>query len=312
MSLSILAGSAHPALADAVARRLGRSLVENGLERFPDGEVHVRISGSVRGADVYVVQPTSPPVEANLIELLLLADAGRRAGARRVTTVIPYFGYARQDRRVHAGEALGARVVADLLGAVHVDRVIAVDLHAASVEGFLAMPLEHRSAVPLLLEALRPLAGAESVVVAPDLGAAKLAERFGAILGLPVAVVRKTRVSGSAVEVRGVSGEVRGRKPILVDDMISTGGTIEAAVRAVRAAGARPGGVVAASHGLFVGPAVERLAAAGLERIVVANGVPPVATGALPVERVDLAPLLAATIEELHSGEPVDDPPLSS
>ncbi len=300
MTPTLISGSANPALAEAVAARLGLRLAGRTLERFPDGELHVQIHEGLRGHDVYLLQPTAPPVDAHLLELLLLADACRRAGAARLTAVVPYFGYARHDRRARPGEPIGGRVVADLLSAGAIARVVSVDLHAAALEGFFPMPLEHLSAVPLLVEALRPAVRPDTVVVAPDLGAVKLAERYARALDRPVVIVHKTRLTGRDVAVRSLVGDVRDRAPLLVDDMISTGGTIEAAVRAVLAAGAVPEVTVAASHGLFVGPAAERLRALPVRRFLVTDSV--VLPGGLPLalEVAGLAPLLGDAIEALH------------
>jgi ribose-phosphate pyrophosphokinase len=300
MTLTLISGSANPALAETLAARLGLRLADRTLERFPDGELHVEIREGLRGHDVYLVQPTGPPVDVHLLELLLLADACRRAGAARVTAVIPYFGYARQDRRARPGEPVGGRVVADLLSAGGIARLVAVDLHTAALEGFLAVPLEHLSAVPLLVEALRPVVRPDTVVVAPDLGAVKLAERYARALDRPVATVHKTRLTGRDVAVRSLVGDVRDRAPLVVDDMISTGGTIEAAVRAVLGAGAVPEVTVAASHGLFVGPAAERLRGLPVRRWLVTDSV--AVPGGLPLalEVSGLAPLLAEAIGALH------------
>lgn len=307
MRLSLLSGTAHVGLAEAVATSLGTGLAERELTRFPDGEFHVQIHATLRGADVYVIQPTGPPVEQHLFELFLLADASRRAGAARLTAVVPYFGYARQDRRARGREAVGARVVADLLYVCGFDRVVSLDVHTPAIEGFLSMPLEHLSAVPLVAEALRPLVSEPAVVVAPDLGAANLAERYATLLGVPIAIVHKTRISGEAVTVSGVTGDVRGRAPIIVDDMISTGATVEAAFNAVAEAGCRPEPVVAATHGLFVGRALERLQALPVRRLIVTNSLPtPGATeGALHV--VGIEGLLAEAIRRLQANETLAD-----
>lgn len=308
MELSIFSGSSHLRLANAVAASLGAGLGKRELERFPDGECRVRLSESVRGADVYLLQPTSPPVEANLVELLLIADACRRAGAARVTALVPYFGYARQDRRAGEREPVGARVIADLMRAGGLDRVVTIDLHSAALEGFFSMPLEHLTAVPLLAEALRPWAvGVGAVVVAPDLGAARLADRYASLLELPVAVVHKTRVSGREVTTRGVTGNVEGRQPLIVDDMISTGGTIEAASRALAAAGSLPVAAVAATHALLVGGAGERLAALGARRVIVTDSIAFPESPDLPLEVVSVAPLLARAVRQLHEDRSLAD-----
>lgn len=299
---TILSGSANPALAEAVATRLGLDPVRRTLERFPDGEMHVEIEETIRGRDVYLVQSTSPPFETNLLELLLLADACRRSDAGRLTAVIPYFGYARQDRRAKGREAVGARVVADLVQCGGFHRVVSVDLHTPALEGFFAVPVEHLTAVPILAQAMREESSADGVVVAPDLGAAKLAELYAAQLRLPVAIIHKVRLSGESVAVRRISGEVRNRRPIIIDDMITTGGTIEAAARALLEAGCQPEIVVAATHGVLVGPAVTRLDALPIRRVIVTDTVamPPVRPRAL--ETAVVSTLLAEAVAGLHWG----------
>jgi ribose-phosphate pyrophosphokinase len=239
--------------------------------------------------------------------LLLLADACRRAGAQRITAVIPYFGYARQDRRAGGREPVAARLIADVIQTGGVQRVIAVDLHNPAIEGVFAVPLEHLSAVPVLAETVRGEVGTDAVVVAPDVGAAKLADRYAARLNLPVAIVHKVRESARTVSVRRITGEVRDRAPLVVDDMISTGGTIEAAIGAVREAGSRPDAVVVATHALLVGPAIERLQALQLRRLVVADTVALPADLPLPVEVASVAPLLAEAIVRLHEGRSLRD-----
>jgi ribose-phosphate pyrophosphokinase len=306
MPLVLFSGSANLPLARAVAGKLGSRLGHRVLQRFPDGELHVALEEPVRGHDVYLIQPTSPPVDGHLLELFLLADACRRAGAAHVTAVVPYLGYARQDRRGRSGEPVGARVIADLIGAAGVGRVVAVDLHSAALEGFFSMPLEHLTAVPLLADAAKASVGEQAVVVAPDLGAVKLAERYARILNQPVATVHKVRVSGAEVSVRGVVGEVRGRAPLIVDDMISTGGTIEAAVGALLAAGCAPEITVAATHALLVGPAIERLRALPVRRFVVTDSVALPPDLPLPLEVAELGPLLAEAVDALHSGRPLE------
>jgi ribose-phosphate pyrophosphokinase len=307
MKPTIFAGSANVTLAEAIAAELDIRPGSREVQVFPDGEMQVELQESVRGEDVYLLQPTSPPGEKHLLELLLLADAAHRAGAARLTAMIPYFGYARQDRRASGREAVGARLVAGLLESGGLfERVVTVDLHTAAIEGFFGIPLEHLSAVPMLVESLRPHAGADGVVVAPDMGAAELAERYAEPLELPVAIIHKARIGGSEVSVGSVTGEVRGRKPIIVDDIIDTGGTTKAAVDALLEEGCEPEVMAAASHGLFVGSAEENLREAPVERYIVTDSVPPPELG-LPLEVVSLAPLLANAIDRLHNDRSLDE-----
>jgi ribose-phosphate pyrophosphokinase len=307
MPLMMFTGSANVALAAAVAERLGVPLGRRLVHRFPDGELHVELQDSVRGHDVYLLQSTSPPVEAHLLELWFLADACRRAGATRLTAVVPYFGYARQDRRASGREAVGARLIADLFAASGLQRLVGVDLHSAALEGFFAMPVEHLSAVPPLTEAVRPLIPANAVVVAPDLGAVKLAERYARSLHLPMALVDKERLTGAEVRVRRVVGRVEGCPVLMVDDMLSTGGTVQAAIQALLAAGCAPDVTVAVSHGLFVGPAVERLRALPVRRLLATDSVVAPAQLPFPVQGVSLAPLLAEAIRRLHQQQSLAD-----
>lgn len=307
MGLTIFAGRANLPLAEAVAANLQTGLGRREIAHFPDGELHVEILESVRGDDVYVIQPTSPPVADSLLELLLVADAGRRAGAAQLTAVVPYFGYARQDRRRSGREPVSARLVADLIQRSGFARVITVDAHTPALEGFFEIPLEHLTAVPILARAAQSQLPPDGVIVGPDLGATKLADRYAQLLGLPVAIVHKTRVTGGLVSVSGVTGEVRGRAPIVVDDMITTGGTIEAAIRTVLSAGGRPEITVIATHGLFVGTALERLSALPIRQIVVSDSVVVPAERPVPVRVASLGPLLAEAIRRLHQNRSLSD-----
>lgn len=307
MTLTLLTGDGNRELAAAVAACLSVDIGACTLERFPDSELHVALGDSVRGDDVFVIQATGPPVDAHLLELAMLADACRRSGATRVTAVVPYFGYARQDRRTAPGEAVGAKVVAQLLGATGMERLIVVDPHSAALEPMFDVAVDAVSAVGILATALRPRLPENGVVVAPDLGAVKLAERYAAQLDLPVAVVRKHRVSGEVVRAVEVIGDVQGCVPVLVDDMISSGATIEAATRAVIERGAEADVIVAASHGLFVGSARERLGDLPLRRVLVSDSVPAQRDLPLPVEIVSIASLLADAITRLHDDQPLGD-----
>ena len=306
MSLSLVVGTANPALGAAIARELALEPHPSVVERFPDGEIRVELGAPLRGHDVFVVQPTAPPVGDSLLELVLLGDAARRAGAARVVAVIPYFGYARADRRTGEGQPLAARLVGDLIGCARFDRAITVDLHTPGVEGLLPMPVDHLSAIPVLVRALAPLATEDAVVVAPDLGAAKRADAIARRLSRPVAVVHKTRVSGREVEAHGVTGEVAGKTPIVVDDMISTGGTLVAAVEALRAHGCDAPAIIGATHGLLVGPARERLAKLGLAGLALTDSVAHDASE-LPERVASVAPLLADAMRRIHEHRSLAD-----
>ncbi len=301
MRTTLLAGSSHPTLAADLATELRLSLGATSLSRFPDGELDVDITAPVRGTEVFILQALHAPVGEHLLELSLMADACHRQGARSVTAVLPYLGYARQDRREVGTEPLGARIIAELLAAGRIDRVVCLDLHSRAVEGCFPLPVEHAAVVPTLIEHVRATLQEPAVVVSPDLGAVKRAEAFARPLGLPVAVVHKQRLSGAEVQSHGLVGEVRGRNVVVVDDMISTGGTLVAAVQTVLAAGALTPVTVVASHGLFVGAASQRLSALPLARVVVSDSLPmPHVTG-FPLERVRSAPALATVIARLIS-----------
>jgi ribose-phosphate pyrophosphokinase len=299
MKLTVLTGRANSVLAEAVVSSLGIELTQCTIENFPDGEIHVEIDESLQGHDVYLIQPTSPPAENHLVELLLLSDACKRAGAARLTALVPYFGYARQDRRAHAGESIAARLVADLL-CTRLERIVTMDLHNPAIEGFFTVPAENLSAVPLLAEALRPSMSSNNILVAPDLGAVKLAQRYADLLKLPVAYVHKIRLSSKQVSVRNIVGDVCGRSPVVVDDMISTGGTMVSAIKALLDKGCLPQITVVASHGLLVGNAAQRLASLPVQNIFVTNSVGQPFEMSLPVQVVNLKHMLADAIKRLH------------
>ena len=301
--LSVVSGSANRGLAAAVADHLGIEPAGCDPVRFPDGELRPCVD-NVCGADVYVIQPTSPPVNDHVVELLLLLDACRRSRAARVTAVVPYFGYARQDRRTAAGQPLGSTVIAQAIVVAGADRLVVVDPHTPAFEALLAVPVETLTAVPALCGELAGQRPQRPLVVAPDLGAVKLADRYGTLLGAPVAVVRKHRESGASVSALDLVGDVGSRTVVIVDDMITTGGTIEAAVGLLRERGAAGEILVAATHGLFVHAAVNRLRDLELGRIVVTDTVAPKQAGSV-IEVCSIAPILAAAIARMHEDEPV-------
>jgi ribose-phosphate pyrophosphokinase len=300
MRLCIIDGGANTPLTASVARALDAPVVNAIVARFPDLEANVQLLDAVTDADVLIMQPTGPPADAHLMELLLLADAARRGGAASVAAVVPYFGYARQDH--DCGRPIGATLVARMMEAAGIDHLITVDLHSRAVETAIDLPVSHLSAVPLLAERLRRVVPRRSIVVAPDLGAVKLADRYARQLDLPVAFVRKERLTGAVVDVHGVVGPVAGRTPIIVDDMISTGGTIVAAAEACRAAGASESELyVAASHALFVGDAVERIGRLPITALFTTDSV----TSSLEmpdyVTKASIAALLASEIARVRN-----------
>ncbi len=300
--ITVFAGPASVHLGSDVCESLQMSSAAYDCRRFPDGEAQVEIHESVRGHDVYLVQSTSPPVEQHLMELLLLADACRRAGAARVTAVIPYFGYARQDRRADR-RSLGARVAANVIATAGFDRLMLIDAHTPAIEGFFDVPLDHLTAVPLLARAAAAWTRENSVVVAPDLGAVKLARAYANQLHLPMAFVHKTRLNGEAVEAHAVIGDVRGRLPLIVDDMLSTGATIEAAIGALGAAGAVEPISVAVTHTLLVGRAREVLQRLPLSRVLATDTVSIEPPSPPQVEITSLASLVATAIRRNHQNE---------
>jgi ribose-phosphate pyrophosphokinase len=306
MRLRIVSGRAGRQMAAALGDCLGLEPAPCAVQQYPDGELRPKV-GAVRGDDVFLVAPTGPPVQENLLELVLLLDACRRAGAARTTAVVPYFGYARQDRRTSDGEAVGARAVADVLTAAGAERVLVVDPHTTALESMFAVPVEMLTVVPVLVSALAGTVPDDVVVVAPDLGAAKLAGSVAGCLGRPVALVRKTRVSGAAVRATELLGDVSGHPVLIVDDMVSTGATIEAAARAARSQGAAPDITVATVHGLLVGDARARLARLPVRRLVTTDTVPPSDAPPPWLEVHSIAPVLADALDRLHHDAPLDE-----
>jgi ribose-phosphate pyrophosphokinase len=304
--MAVLAGPASVRLGTEVSELLQAQALAYDCQRFPDGEMQVDLRASVRGRDVYLLQSTSPPVDQHLIELLLLADACRRAGAARLTGVLPYFGYARQERRSDR-RSLGARVAADIVATGGFDRLMLVDAHTPAIEGFFDVPIDHLTAVPLLAEAAQRHLGNAPVVVAPDLGAVKLAREYGRVLHAPMAFVHKTRVSGHEVEAHSVIGDVRQRTPLIVDDMLSTGGTVEAAIGALQQAGALEPITVVVTHALLVGTARQLLRRLPIAHLIVGNTVALDNTADLSVEVTSVAPLIATAIRRNHYDESLAD-----
>ena len=299
-ALALIGGNAVPALTDDIARELSVKRTEARVGRFPDGEIDVQIEANVRGADVFLVQSTSPPVNDNLFELLILIDAARRASAKRITAVIPYFGYARKDRKDEGRVPITAKLVANMLAVAGADRVLTVDLHAAQIQGFFDLPVDHLYAAPVLVGHYLSQRLEDLTVVAPDVGSSKMARGYANRLGGELAIVDKRRVSGVDVEVGDVIGDVDGRNVLLIDDMISTAGSITEAARVGHDRGAKSVRI-AASHGVLCGPARERLSAAPVEEIVLTDTIPVDTTGLPKLNVLRIAPLLAEAIMRVHT-----------
>jgi ribose-phosphate pyrophosphokinase len=301
--LKLFSGTANPKLAYEIAKVLGVRLGDAIVGRFPDGEIKVQLGESVRGNDVYIIQPTCPPVNDNLMELLTLVDAVRRSSASRINAVIPYFGYARQDKQVAGREPITAKLVSTLLEAAGVERVITIDLHSRQLQGFFDIPLDMLSALRTIANHLRSGGLEDSVIVSPDTGRSEEARRLTELLGLPLAFMYKRRTSERDTQVTAVIGDVVGKRVILVDDVISTGGTLRRAVEALIEAGARPDVRIAATHAVLAGDAREKLAHPAIKELIVTDTIPLGLEDRYTV--LSVAPLLASAIAHVNQHKSV-------
>ena len=302
-ALALLAGDAHPELARNIAAHAGATVVPGRISAFADGETRVRIEADVRGSDLYIVQPTSAPTSDRLVTLALIADAARAAGAARVTAVLPYFGYARQDVRANVGEPRSAQLAARILRCAGIEQAVALELHSPALENAFEMPLIHLQADEPMLAAIRSCGFPRITIVSPDAGGLKRAQRYAAALTAPLAVVTKTHLRGDVAASLQVLGEVRGRPCLIVDDMASTGGTIVGAAKALLEAGA------AEVHALFVHAvmapgALERICATPLRKILTTDSVHMSADPRVQV--VTIAPLIAQTLIRLAGHIPIE------
>ena len=300
----VLSGTANRPLAEEIAAFLGQPLCEVSIRRFADGEIFVRIDENVRGQDVFIIQPTNPPAE-NLVELLLLIDAAKRASAARVSAVIPYYGYARQDRKDQPRVAISAKLVANLITTAGAERVLGIDFHQHQLQGFFDIPVDHLYASPVFVQHYRQKQLKDLVVVAPDVGGAKMARSFAKRLDASLAIIDKRRPSANIAEVVNVVGEVEGSDCLIVDDMIDTGGTMTEGVMALKRLGARDV-YCCASHALLSGPAVDRLNASPLKELAVTNTIQlPEGKQFERLTVLSVAPLLAKAIRYTHSDQSV-------
>lgn len=298
--MKIISGTAHPQLAKDIAKIMGLPLCDATVNTFPDGESFVQIKESIRGADAFIIQPTCPPTNHNLMELLVMVDAVRRASASRITAVIPFYGYARQDRKDKPRVPITSKLVANLLTAAGVNRVLTMDLHAAQIQGFFEIPVDHLHSVPVLIKHLKQHYVKDMnnlVVVSPDIGGVKNAKSYANILGTELAIVAKQRISATEVDAHAVIGDVKGKDVLMVDDMTESGGTLCAAAKILKEHGAARifAGV---SHGVLTDSARERLANSSIECLLASDSVP-MAYGDR-VDTVSIAPLFAQAIANIH------------
>ncbi|HEX6938381.1 MAG TPA: ribose-phosphate pyrophosphokinase [Longimicrobiales bacterium] len=300
----LLAGTANRPLAEEIAESMGLPLGDATIKRFADGEIFVRINQNARGRDVFIIQPTPPPAD-NLMEALLLVDAAKRASAARVTLVVPYYGYARQDRKDQPRVAISAKLVANLIAAAGVDRVLGMDFHTHQIQGFFDVPVDHLYAAPVLTGYFRRKGLSDLTVVAPDVGAAKMARGYARRLDAPIAIIDKRRPQANVAEVLTVVGEVEGRRCLIVDDMIDTAGTLRGVVDVLHERGATEI-YAAATHAVLSGPAVERLQMSPLKEVVVTNTLRiPGEKGFPKLTVLSIAELLARAIRYTHSNESI-------
>ncbi len=299
--LKVFTGNANPALTLEICKHLGVPEAKASVEKFSDGEIYLQILENVRGADVFVVQPTCTPVDSNLLELLLMMDALRRASAKRITPVLPYYGYARQDRKDKPRVPISAKLVATLLVAAGADRILTLDLHAAQIQGFFDIPVDHLFATPVMIEYFQKLDLPRLTVVSPDAGGVERARAFAKRLNAPLAIIDKRREHANVAEVMHIIGRVRERTCLIVDDIVDTAGTLVKATDALLEHGALAV-YSCCTHPVLSGPAMERITNSGLKELVVSDSIPlsPAAKKCGRVRQLSVAPLLAGAIQSIH------------
>lgn len=306
-SISIFSGTANPGLTQAIAQYLEIPPGRAEVTRFSDGEVFARVDENVRGVDVYVVQPTCSPVDSNLMELLVMVDALKRASAGSITAVLPYYGYARQDRKVAPRTPITAKLIADLISTAGISRVVAVDLHAGQIQGFFNLPFDHLYANTVFLDYLKAkFANEDPVFVSPDAGGVERTRSYAKRLGADLAIIDKRREKANVSEVMHIIGDVKGRDCVVLDDMIDTAGTLCNAAQALKDAGARTV-CACATHGVLSGPAVERISASVLEEVVITDTIPlsPAAVASGKFRVLTVARLLGEAIKRIHHSDSV-------
>ena len=303
--MKVFSGNSNRDLAQKICDDLGTVLRQCDVNTFSDGEINVNISETVRGVDVFIIQSTCTPVNDNLMETLILIDAAKRASAGRINAVVPYYGYARQDRKAKAREPITAKLVADLFTTAGADRVISMDLHAAQIQGYFDIPVDHLTGVGIIAEYFKPLVDGETVVVSPDLGGVTRARSLANILDLPIAIIEKRRPKANVSEVMNVIGDIDGKNVILIDDIIDTAGTIAKAASVLKSFGAKKV-YGAATHGVLSGPAIERINESELEKFIITDTIPlPKEKKIDKIEVVSVSGLFAEAMKRIHANESV-------
>ncbi|MBU0485016.1 MAG: ribose-phosphate pyrophosphokinase [Proteobacteria bacterium] len=304
--MKVFAGNANPELAEEICGFLGIPLSKAEVRRFSDGEIFVEIGENVRGGDIFVIQPTSTPVNDHLMELVIMVDALRRASARRITAVMPYYGYARQDRKVAPRVPITAKVVAEMLMVVGVRRVLAMDLHAGQIQGFFNIPVDHLYAAPVILQYIREEIRNEIIMVSPDAGGVERTRAFAKRLDTDLAIIDKRRERANVAQAMNVIGDVSGKTAILLDDMVDTAGTLCSAADILLGAGAKDV-YACCSHGVLSGPAIERLEKSNIKSLVVTNSIPlrGAAASCKKIKVLSVSKLLAEAIMRIHNEDSV-------
>lgn len=306
--LKIFSGNSNPSLAPEIARHLGTEVGRAEVGVFSDGEIHVTINETVRGCDVFVIQSTCSPVNNNLMELLIMIDAFKRASAARVTAVVPYFGYARQDRKAKARDPISAKLAADIITAAGADRLLTIDLHAPQIQGFFNIPVDHLLGVPKLVPYFLKKYGGKMdgvAVVSPDLGSVNRARQFAERVGASLAIIDKRRQRANVSEVMNIIGDVKDKDVILVDDLIDTAGTICNAAEAVIERGGAKSVTACATHGVLSGPALQRINASPIEEVVLLDTIPPVPGAGAKFKYLGVSKVLSEAIHRIFTNQPV-------
>lgn len=305
--IKIFSGNANKKLAEKICEEAGVTLGDSEVTRFSDGEISVNINETVRGADVFVIQPTNPPVNENLMELLIMVDALKRASAGRINAVIPYYGYARQDRKVKARDPITSKLIADLVSVAGADRVVTIDLHATQLQGYFDIPVDHLLGVPILARDCidKGRINNDTVIVSPDIGGVRRARNFASIVDLPIAIIEKRRPKANVSEVMNIIGDVNNKDVIIVDDIIDTAGSMAKAAKVLKDFGAKKV-YAACTHPVLSGPAIERLKDSMIEKLIVTDSIPlPEEKQIDKIEVVSIAPLFADAINRIYANKSV-------